>query len=95
MKRPTALPRHHAAATGALLLGLAALAAAVPAAAAAQQPPTRSNYPRLGHIVRLDPRLDKVLPPGTEIEVLASGFDWSEGPVWLRTDPLSDGGEGG
>jgi len=63
------------------------------AASAAQAPGGGPVYPRLGRIVREDPRLDALLPPGTEIEVLASGFDWSEGPVWLRTDP--DGGEGG
>ena len=73
MKRLTALPRHHGAtATGALLLGLTALTAAA-ISAAAQQTPVESNFPRLGRIVRLDPRLDKILPPGTQIEVLASG----------------------
>jgi len=24
--------------------------------------------------------------------VLASGFDWSEGPLWLNTDPVGDDG---
>lgn len=62
-------------------------------AGAAPPVPSVSNYPRLGRIVRSDPRLDQLLPPGAEIEVLASGFDWSEGPVWLQADPL--GGEGG
>lgn len=37
-----------------------------------------------GQIERLDPRLDELLPPGTQIEVLAKGFEWSEGPVWAR-----------
>lgn len=35
-----------------------------------------------GSIERLDPALDALLAPGTQIEVLASGFNWSEGPVW-------------
>lgn len=55
-------------------------------------PAAGSNYPRLGRIVRADPRLDTILPPGAQIEVLASGFDWSEGPVWLETDPLGEEG---
>jgi gluconolactonase len=36
----------------------------------------------LGSIERFDPRIDKIIPPGTKIEILANGFDWSEGPVW-------------
>jgi gluconolactonase len=37
----------------------------------------------IGGIERLSPGLDGLIPPGTEIEVLAEGFDWSEGPVWI------------
>lgn len=35
-----------------------------------------------GTIERLDPALDALLAPDAKIEVLASGFNWSEGPVW-------------
>lgn len=35
-----------------------------------------------GSIERLDPTLDALIAPGTTIEVLATGFNWSEGPVW-------------
>ena len=38
----------------------------------------------IGEIVRLDPRLDHLVPPDAAIEVLADGFLWSEGPVWDR-----------
>lgn len=34
-------------------------------------------------ITRLDPRLDRIIPPDAKIEVLASGYRWSEGPVWV------------
>ena len=101
MKRPTVQSGRRAAG-GALLLGLAAaLYAAVPSAEAGNTPaaaPAIPDYPRIGRIVRSDPRLDALLPPGTQIEVLASGFDWSEGPVWLKNDPVaaeSGGGGGG
>lgn len=40
--------------------------------------------PTLGSIERLDPRFEKIVPPDAVIEVLASGFVWSEGPVWLK-----------
>ena len=39
--------------------------------------------PTVGSIERLDPRMDKLVPPGATIEVLASGFTWAEGPVWV------------
>ncbi len=35
-----------------------------------------------GSIERLDPALDALVAPDAKIEVLASGFNWSEGPVW-------------
>ncbi|MES2593975.1 MAG: SMP-30/gluconolactonase/LRE family protein [Verrucomicrobiota bacterium] len=35
-----------------------------------------------GSIEKLDPALDALLDSEAKIEVLASGFNWSEGPVW-------------
>lgn len=49
--------------------------------AMAQTPPVR---PTLGHVVRLDPRLDKLIPKDAVIEVLASGISWAEGPLWIK-----------
>lgn len=40
----------------------------------------------LGKIERLDPRLDQLIAPDAQIEVLADGFDWSEGPAWNRPE---------
>ncbi|MEC8493882.1 MAG: hypothetical protein VXZ39_03095, partial [Planctomycetota bacterium] len=37
----------------------------------------------LGSVDRRDPALDRLVPHGAECEVLAQGFDWSEGPVWV------------
>jgi gluconolactonase len=31
---------------------------------------------------RLDERLDGVIPPGTELERIATGFEFTEGPLW-------------
>jgi gluconolactonase len=41
--------------------------------------------PTLGTIERLDPRFDKLVPKDAEVEQIAEGFDWSEGPVWDRS----------
>ncbi len=40
-------------------------------------------YSLTGHIDRLDPEIDEILPPGARPEILAEGFNWSEGPLWL------------
>ena len=40
-------------------------------------------YPTFGEIERVDPRFDKLIPPGAKLEKLAEGFEWSEGPVWV------------
>lgn len=42
------------------------------------------NFPTIGKIHRLDSRIDSLLPADAKIEVVASGFDWSEGPLWIR-----------
>lgn len=38
----------------------------------------------LGTVDRLDPKLDALIPKDAAIEILAGGFDWSEGPVWVK-----------
>jgi gluconolactonase len=35
-----------------------------------------------GQIVRLDPALDRIVAPGSKLEKLAGGFQFTEGPVW-------------
>jgi gluconolactonase len=42
------------------------------------------TYPVFGKIERLDPKLDNLIAPDAKLEKLAEGFDWSEGPVWIR-----------
>jgi len=57
------------------LLCISAFACAI---ASGQQQP----FPTTGSVERLDPLLDQLIAPETQIEVIASGFTWSEGPVW-------------
>jgi gluconolactonase len=42
------------------------------------------NYPRIGNIHRHHPALDRLIPHNAAIEVLAGGFYWTEGPIWVR-----------
>lgn len=39
---------------------------------------------QIGSIERLDAELDNLLDQNTPIELLADGFTWSEGPVWIE-----------
>ncbi|WP_277981031.1 SMP-30/gluconolactonase/LRE family protein [Sphingomonas phyllosphaerae] len=69
----TALTRR--AALAGLGAGLGAGALLAGAARAAEPPP-------MG-VLRLDPRLDSIIPRGATIETLATGYRWAEGPVWV------------
>jgi gluconolactonase len=37
-----------------------------------------------GRITSLDPRFDRLFPPGARLEVVAEGHEWVEGPLWDR-----------
>ncbi|MEJ2194802.1 MAG: hypothetical protein P8X73_08095, partial [Ignavibacteriaceae bacterium] len=38
----------------------------------------------LGTIHRDTPEINNLIPEDAVIELLAEGFDWSEGPVWIK-----------
>jgi len=38
----------------------------------------------LGRIDRKDPKLDELIPKDAKIEIVAAGFKWTEGPVWVK-----------
>ncbi len=44
----------------------------------------KTKYPSFGKIERKDPRFDKLVPKAAHMEQLAEGFEWSEGPVWIK-----------
>lgn len=44
-----------------------------------------------GQIVRVDPMLDAIVPPGSKLEKLATGFSFTEGPVWVPKSDKADG----
>jgi gluconolactonase len=41
------------------------------------------NFPTLGEVHRYESDLDTLLAEEVRLEVIASGFDWTEGPVWV------------
>ena len=62
----------------------ACLLAFMALSASAEEGAQPDLLPTLGSIERLDPRFDALVPRDAVIEVLASGFVWAEGPVWLK-----------
>ena len=87
MNRPLVLP------LGILSLSLLAGCGGEPpagpddSAANVRSEPVAPTLATLGHIDRLDPALDALIPLNARIEVLAEGFEWAEGPLWI-----ADGG---
>jgi len=41
------------------------------------------SYKTIGTIERLDPSLNKIISSNAKAEIIAEGFDWSEGPLWI------------
>jgi gluconolactonase len=48
------------------------------------EPQDKSSFPKPPGIERIDPALDKLIARDATIEVLSGGYDWSEGPVWVK-----------
>lgn len=71
------------------LLNILLFSALSPAPLLAQD---STNFPHIGEVLRLDPALDQLLAPEAKIEVLSSGFVWSEGPVWVAEKEHAFGG---
>ena len=44
----------------------------------------KQSYPSMGSIERREKTIDDLIAPDAKIEKLADGFDWSEGPVWMK-----------
>ena len=47
-----------------------------------------SIYQTTGSIERLDPEINKLMVEDAVIEILAEGFIWSEGPLWLEKEQM-------
>lgn len=42
----------------------------------------------IGTIERLDPALDALVDANVTVEILAEGYEWSEGPVWVEKENM-------
>ena len=53
---------------------------------ACSTPPASKSYKTIGSITRMDPELDSLIQPNATIEIIAEGYDWTEGPLWLENE---------
>ena len=44
----------------------------------------QTTYKTIGVIERNDPSIDKIISNDAKAEIIAEGFDWSEGPLWVE-----------
>ena len=65
------------------LISLSIFMAAATVACSTSDLPTTET---IGTVDRRSAAMDTIVTPGTEIEVLARGFTWPEGPVWVEEE---------
>ena len=46
------------------------------------------NYKTIGSIERNDPALDNIISANAKPEIIAEGFEWSEGPLWVESKQM-------
>lgn len=52
------------------------------------QQQTTSMYKTTGTIERIDPVLDSIVDADATAEIIAEGFDWSEGTLWIEKENM-------
>lgn len=48
----------------------------------------QTAFDTIGVIERYDNAVNRLLSPGTKAEVIAEGFGWSEGPLWIEKEGM-------
>jgi gluconolactonase len=69
-----------------LLLGLTGALFATSGLIASSHAHDKKAFATMGSIQRDDPQFDQLVSPNAMIEKLADGFDWAEGPVWIKEE---------
>src|SRR4029450_10821304 len=47
---------------------------------------TMTTPKTVGTAIKAEPRFSALVAPDAKLEVVADGYDWSEGPVWVPRD---------
>lgn len=56
----------------------------IPAMVGCKTSATKKIYPTIGSIERIDPSIDSIIMVDAKPEIIADGFDWTEGPLWIE-----------
>ena len=48
----------------------------------------QTQYETTGSVERLDPALNSIIDGNTVAEIIAEGFEWSEGPLWVESEQM-------
>jgi len=48
----------------------------------------KKTYQTTGTIERIDPALDAIISTDAKAQIIAEGFEWSEGPLWLPNENM-------
>ncbi len=47
-----------------------------------------AGYEKIGSIEVLDPAFRELVSENAEVEIIADGFEWSEGPLWIEKEQM-------
>jgi len=47
-----------------------------------------NKYKTTGTIERSDPAFNNIVDENAKVEIIASGYDWSEGPIWVESEKM-------
>ena len=45
---------------------------------------SQTNYKTIGSVEKFDDAIDKIVSKNAKAEIIAEGFDWSEGALWIE-----------
>jgi len=48
----------------------------------------KESHKTTGTLEKMDPALDAIISENTKPEIIAEGFDWSEGPLWIEDQKM-------
>ncbi|MEO6723293.1 MAG: SMP-30/gluconolactonase/LRE family protein, partial [Ferruginibacter sp.] len=48
----------------------------------------QKKQPAIGAVEENDPSLRSIISKDASIEIIAEGFEWSEGPLWIEQDKM-------
>lgn len=71
-----------------IFFGLVLVSGLIAQRALAQNKNTTITYPNIGSIEILSPELNKLIKPDAKVEVLAEGFKWTEGALWVEKETM-------